>query len=481
MIMSKTKERNKENKKEQSSNVTRDIIEIRYKLQEQKRYFDSGETKNVKFRIRQLKLLKKAIVAHEEEVLDAISRDLQRSAVEAYITEIAILFQDIDHTIRNLKKWARPRRVGTPWLYQPARSKVVPEPYGQVLIIAPWNYPFQLMIAPLIPAIAAGNAAVLKPSEMAPATSKVISKIISSTFDQRYAFVVEGGVEVSRELLKEKFDYIFFTGGTQVGKIIMEAAASNLTPVTLELGGKSPVVIDKTANLDKAARKVAWGKFINSGQTCLAPDYILVHRDVKDRFMVRLTRHIREFYGEDPGKSKDYSRIINAKHLERLRGLMKHGRKVIGGKVNEKDLYIAPTIYEDVSLNHPIMQEEIFGPLLPVLEFASIDEAVKTIKTMPKPLALYLFTGDKKVENRIVGDVSAGGMVINDTFLHVANHFLPFGGVGPCGIGAYHGKHGFETLSHHKAVMKKSLIFDIPFRYPPHGNTMWLFKRIFER
>ncbi len=481
MNMSKSKQKKKPDKKDQNSGVNKDVIEIRYKLQEQKRYFDSGETRDIKFRIKQLKKLKQAIVDHEKEILDAISADLRRSDVEAYITEIAILFQDIDHTVRNLRKWSRPRRVGTPWLYQPARSKVVPEPYGQVLIIAPWNYPFQLLIAPLIPAIASGNVAVLKPSELSPATSRVISRIISKTFEQKYVFAVEGGVEVSRNLLQEKFDYIFFTGGTQVGKIIMEAAAKNLTPVTLELGGKSPVVIDKKVSLDKAARKVAWGKFINSGQTCLAPDYLLVHREVKDRFMERLTHHIKEFYGEDPGKSKDYSRIINSRHLERLRGLMKHGKKVIGGKVNEKDLYIAPTIFEDVNLNHPIMQEEIFGPLLPVMEYGSVDEAISIMKSMPKPLALYLFTGDKKVEKRIVKEVSSGGMVINDTFLHVANHYLPFGGVGPSGIGAYHGKHGFETLSHHKAVMKKSLLFDIPFRYPPHGNTMWVFKRIFER
>lgn len=444
--------------------------QLRKKLQEQAEFFNSGGTKDPAVRIEQLKKLKNVIMKYEAVISEALFKDLKKSEFEAFLAEIGIAYLGINHAVANVKKWAKPKRASTPFPLLPARSWTMAEPHGQVLIIAPWNYPFQLNIAPLIDAIAAGNTAVLKPSELAPHTSAVVAKIIYEAFDPSYVFTVEGGIEKTQFLLREKFDYIFFTGGTQIGKIIMEAASKNLTPLTLELGGKSPVIVDKNASLTLAAKKIAWGKFLNAGQTCTAPDYVLAHIDVKDELIKIIEYYVKTFYGTDPQKSQDYPRIINSKHFTRIKNLIKNTNIIFGGIINEKELYISPTVVKDVSLTHPVMKEEIFGPVLPVIGFSEIDDAISIVRGMSKPLALYLFTSDKKIERKILLGVSSGGVMINDISVQVANHHLPFGGVGLSGVGAYHGKSGFDTFSHIKSVMKAPRFIDIPLRYPPYKN-----------
>jgi aldehyde dehydrogenase (NAD+) len=449
-------------------------------LQRHRDFFDRGETRSIGFRIEQLKKLRKAISSHYSSVLDALDADMKKPRFEAYESEIALLYQEIDHAMRKVKRWAKPHRVKTPLLLSPASSRVVPEPYGVVLIIAPWNYPFQLAIAPLIGAIAAGNTAVLKPSELAPHTSHSIAEIIRETFDSSYISAVEGGADTAKRLLSERFDYIFFTGGTATGRLVMEAASRHLTPVTLELGGKSPVIVARDASIDSAAKKIVWGKFINAGQTCLAPDYILAHEDIKEALLERMSFYIQEFYGEDPQSSTDYARIVNEKHFQRINRLLGRGNIRIGGGVEESDRYIAPTIVDGITIKDPVMGEEIFGPVLPVLGYSDLDEAISMVKSLPKPLALYLFTDNKKTRNRVIHETSSGGVCVNDTLLHVGNYNLPFGGVGDSGIGAYHGKTGFDTFSHMKSVLRKRLRFDIPLRYPPYRKGVGLLRRIFE-
>jgi aldehyde dehydrogenase (NAD+) len=448
-------------------------------IEDQRSYFRSGETRTLKFRMTQLKRLRKVIEENTSSILQALKMDLRKPEYEAYASEIAFLYQEIDHALKNLKRWMKPKRVKTPLVFAPASSNVVPEPYGVTLIIGPWNYPFQLILAPLIGAIAAGNTSILKPSELAPHTSHVIAEIIDKTFSPSYIAVVEGGVETTQNLLEQKFDYIFFTGGTAVGKVIMKEAAQHLTPVTLELGGKSPVIVADDADINAAAKKIVWGKFINAGQTCLAPDFVLVQEAVRETLLERIVHYIRAFYGEDPQKSH-YSRIINQRHFERLTKLMDRGHIVAGGETDASDLYIAPTVFEGISLDDPIMREEIFGPLLPVLSFQTIDEAVSMVNTFAKPLALYLFTGNRESQNRVIHETSSGGVCINDTIIHVGNYFLPFGGVGESGMGVYHGKDGFDTFSHLKSVFKKSWRWDLPFRYPPYRRSVAFLRKIFE-
>ena len=459
-------------------NVNKDIIQIRNKLQEQMEFFNNGSTKDVKFRIRQLGKLRDTIKKYEGEILKALYADLKKSAYESYMTEIGFVLREIKHTKANLKKWIKPEKAGTPLVLGPGKSRIVPEPYGQVLVISPWNYPFQLAMAPLVSAIAAGNVAVVKPSELAPNTSAVIAEIISNAFNENFVFTVEGGVERTQFLLSEKFDYIFFTGSRDVGKRVMEAASNFLTPVTLELGGKSPVIVNKDASINSAAKKIAWGKFLNAGQTCVAPDYLLVHRDIREKLIKRIGHYIRAFYGDDPSTSVDYSRIINSAHFKRIKGLLNNTSIVSGGSTSEKQLYISPTIVDKVSLNHPLMKEEIFGPVLPVLEFKDIDDAVNIEKSMPKPLALYLFTSGRKTENKVISEISSGSVMINDTVLQVSNEHLPFGGVGESGMGAYHGKSGFDTFSHKKSIMKRSKLFDIPLRYPPFNKGYGMLRKL---
>ena len=449
---------------------------IKETLSDQRQYFATGATKNLDFRIEQLKKLKAAIKEREPEIIQALNQDLGKPELEAYI-ELAVL-QDINEAIKNLKSWAKPKKVKTPLTQFPASAYIQSEPLGVVLIISPWNYPFSLMIAPLIGAIAAGNCAIVKPSEVSGQTSKILCQIINQTFAPEYISSIPGGVEVSQALLAEKFDHIFFTGGTKIGKIVMEAAGKNLTPVTLELGGKSPCIVDTDIDLKTAARRITWGKFLNAGQTCIAPDYLLVNKAIKDSLIAEIKNCLQEFYGDDPAISPDLARIVNQKQFERLSSLLAEGKILVGGQTNSEELYIAPTLISDVTLDSEVMAEEIFGPILPILEYEKLEDAIAIINQYPKPLALYLFSTDKQKQTQVLENTSSGGVCLNDTIMQVGVNSLPFGGVGESGIGAYHGKYSFDTFSHAKSVLKKSFRFDLDWRYPPYRDKLDLFKKI---
>ncbi len=449
---------------------------IKETLSDQRQYFATGATKNLDFRIEQLKKLKAAIKEREPEIIQALNQDLGKPELEAYI-ELAVL-QDINEAIKNLKSWAKPKKVKTPLTQFPASAYIQSEPLGVVLIISPWNYPFSLMIAPLIGAIAAGNCAIVKPSEVSGQTSKILCQIINQTFAPEYISSIPGGVEVSQALLAEKFDHIFFTGGTKIGKIVMEAAGKNLTPVTLELGGKSPCIVDTDIDLKTAARRITWGKFLNAGQTCIAPDYLLVSKAIKDSLIAEIKNCLQEFYGDDPAISPDLARIVNQKQFERLSSLLAEGKILVGGQTNSEELYIAPTLISDVTLDSEVMAEEIFGPILPILEYEKLEDAIAIINQYPKPLALYLFSTDKQKQTQVLENTSSGGVCLNDTIMQVGVNSLPFGGVGESGIGAYHGKYSFDTFSHAKSVLKKSFRFDLDWRYPPYRDKLDLFKKI---
>lgn len=438
--------------------------------QAQKNYFYKGQTRDLDFRITHLEKLKKAIQSYEKELTEALHQDLKKSSFEAYATEIGFVLDEIGHTLKHLSDWVKIDKVKTPVVHQPAQSYIQHEPYGVTLIIGPWNYPFQLQIAPLIGALAAGNCAVLKPSEFTPATSAILSKMIAEYFEPQYVTVVEGGIEVNQALLALQWDYIFFTGSTAVGKIIMRQAAEHLTPVTLELGGKSPCIVDENIDLEIAARRIVWGKFINAGQTCVAPDYLLVPEALKPGLFYHIKQALLQFYGEDPSKSPDYPRVIHSKHFERLNAFLSEGSCVVGGQTDINDLYIAPTVLDQITWDSPIMEEEIFGPILPVLSYNSLDEALDKINQGPRPLALYLFSDNEEVQDKVFNRVSFGGGCINDTVIHLANPNLPFGGVGGSGMGAYHGKFSFDTFSHAKSVVKRPLKMDIKLRYPPYSK-----------
>lgn len=445
-------------------------------IRQQREFFATGKTKDVEWRIEQLKRLKQAIVDDQEAIVNAVKADLGRPDFEAYI-EIAAI-SEINYALKNLKSWVKPKKVATSIDQFPASAKIYPEPLGVVLIISPWNYPFQLMISPLTGAIAAGNCAVLKPSEVAANTSRVIADIIQKTFDPAYIAVVEGGVETSQQLLEEKFDHIFFTGGTAIGKIVMQAAAKHLTPVTLELGGKSPCIVDSDVDLKYAAKRITWGKYLNAGQTCIAPDYLLVDRRIKSELLTEIQKCVEEFYGDDPAQSPDYARLISRRHFERLEPLLKDGEIVMGGQTKPEEKYIAPTVMDQVSWESPVMQEEIFGPILPVLEYTDFKEAIAQINARPKPLALYIFSKDKQKQEQVLQETSSGGVCINDTVMQFGVSTLPFGGVGDSGIGNYHGKASFDTFSHYKSVLKKGFRFDPNWRYPPYKDKLSLLKRI---
>ena len=437
-------------------------------LQAQRKFFATGKTRDRDFRIQQLQSLERAIVANQDKIVAAVQSDLGRAAFEAYF-EIATL-SEIKLALKQLKKWMKPRRVTTSLDVFPASAWVQPEPLGVALIIGPWNYPFQLMMSPLVGAIAAGNCAILKPSEYAPEMSKLVTELVRSTFDSDYIAVVEGDAQTSQELLAQKFDHIFFTGGTEIGRIVMQAAAKHLTPVTLELGGKSPCFVDASVRLDYAAKRIAWGKFINAGQTCIAPDYILVDAAVKDEFVVQLRKAIGELYGEDPAVSPDYARIVNQRQLDRLKGLLSSGNIVIGGQVNDADRYLAPTVLDNVDWNDGVMESEIFGPILPILTYDNLDSAIALVNERPKPLALYIFSKSDNVQTTIVNTISSGGVCINDTVLQVSVGNLPFGGVGDSGTGSYHGKASFDTFSHDRSFLKRSILFDLDWRYAPYTD-----------
>lgn len=444
------------------------------KLNQQRSFFASGKTKTISFRLEQLKKLKSYIQAHENDITTALSRDLHKAPIESHLSEIMLVVTEIDYAIKHLKQWTKANRVRTPFpLLFPGKSYIYPEPYGCALIIAPWNYPFQLTLAPLIGAISAGNCIMLKPSELAPHTDNLIKHMIAELFDPEYITTVHGGPTETNLLLKQKFDYIFFTGGTHVGKIVMQAAAEHLTPLTLELGGKSPCIVDETVNLDYAARRIVWSKFINAGQTCIAPDYLLVHENIKEELISKISAQIEKCYGTHAKQSDSYGRIINLKHFERLQRFLAAGKIVIGGDHEVSDLYIAPTVIDNITWQDPIMQEEIFGPLLPILTFQSIDEVICQIKQHEKPLALYLFSLDAETEKKVLTDISFGGGCINDCLLQIANPHLPFGGVGASGQGSYHGKYSFDTFTHQKSIYKKSILVETRLEYAPYSKRKW--------
>ncbi|MDD2673039.1 MAG: aldehyde dehydrogenase [Syntrophales bacterium] len=446
-------------------------------FQAQRAWFRSGMTRNIEFRIESLRILKNAISDSEPEILEALRQDMGKPAVEAWLSEIFMTIREIETAVRDLPRWIRPKTVPTPLAHFPAKSRILPEPYGVALILAPWNYPLRLLAGPLIGALAAGNCVAMKPSEIAPCTSSLIARIIRENFDQRHAAVVEGGPETSRALLELPFDYIFYTGGTRIGRLVMEAAAKNLAPVTLELGGKSPCIVDRSTDIEKAARRIAWGKFFNAGQTCVAPDYVCVSREIEDDLVGALSRAVSEFYGEDPVKSPDYARIVNERHFDRIMGIIR-GDIAAGGAGIRAEKYIAPTIIRNVSWKDGIMEEEIFGPVLPVIAYGDIDELIGEIVRRPKPLALYLFTDDGKLRDRIVRDIPAGGVCINDTLRHLSNPHLPFGGVGESGMGSYHGKKSFAAFSHFKSIMERGMTPDLPLAYPPYKTSLPALKRI---
>lgn len=446
-------------------------------IQQQRAFFQTGRTQAIAFRLEQLQRLKQAILDRQEAILQAAKADLGRPAFEAYF-EIATL-AEINLALKQLRSWMKPQRVKTSIDQFPASAWIQPEPLGHVLIIGPWNYPFQLMMSPLVGAIAAGNCALLKPSEQAGATSQVVAELIANTFDPAYIAVVEGDVAVSQQLLAEKFDHIFFTGGTAVGRIVMTAAAKHLTPVTLELGGKSPCIVEPDCDLAQTAKRIAWGKFINAGQTCIAPDYLLVHRQIKSELVDLIKKYLIEFYGDNPATSPDYGRIIHQRHFDRLATFLDRGQILIGGVLDRVNRYFAPTLIDGVDWTDPIMQEEIFGPILPILSYDSLEEAIVRVNERPKPLALYFFSRDRQKQAQILQSTSSGGVCLNDTVMQVAVLSLPFGGVGESGMGSYHGKATFSVFSHYKSVLKKAFWFDLGWRYAPYtAQKLQQIKRI---
>ncbi|HYW21729.1 MAG TPA: aldehyde dehydrogenase [Nodularia sp. (in: cyanobacteria)] len=457
--------------------ITNKLSDVTAIIGKQREFFQTGKIKDITFRLEQLKILKQAIVENTPAIIEALQADLQKPVFETYATEIGVV-NDIDDAIKNLKNWTKPKKAAVSWKFFPYSAKIYPEPLGVVLIIGPWNYPLQLIISPLIGAIAAGNCTILKPSEIAPHTSSLVAQIIGKHFNPDYIAVVEGAVETSQKLLAEKFDHIFFTGGTAIGKIVMEAAAKHLTPVTLELGGKSPCIIDTEINLEYTVKRIVWGKFINAGQTCIAPDYLLVDQKIKKDLVDGMKKCLKEFYGDNPATSPDYARIISQKQFDRLANLIKDGQIIIGGETNPEERYIAPTLLDHVSLTDAVMQEEIFGPILPIIEYTDITEAIALINSKPKPLALYLFTQNKNLQKQVLQSTSSGGVCINDTVMQVGVSSLPFGGVGDSGIGSYHGKASFDTFSHYKSVLKNYFWLDLNWRYAPYKDKLSALKKI---
>lgn len=454
--------------------------ELERLLIKQREFFHTMTTLDIDFRIKQLKLLKSLIKDNEERFIKALKDDLGKSEFEAYTTEIGIVYDSISNMIKSLPKWAKRQKVSTPFTLFGSKSYIYKEPFGSVLIIGPFNYPFQLVFEPLAGAIAAGNCAVLKPSENAPSVSALIAEIMGNNFPSDYISVVEGGVNETSLLINAKFDYIFFTGSDRVGRIIMEAAGRNLVPVTLELGGKSPCIIDETANLKLAAKRIIWGKLVNAGQTCIAPDYLYVHKNVLDKFISLLKTTIEDFYGKDIKKSRDYGRIINEGHAGRLAGIIEKDKaKIIyGGEYDIEEKFVSPTIFTGVTFEDASMQEELFGPLIPVIEYESLGNIIDEINNRAKPLALYVFSENRNVIDNLLKRVSFGGGCVNDTISHVASSRLPFGGVGSSGIGSYHGKFSFDTFSHAKSILDKPTWFEHGLVFPPYKSKVRIVKRL---
>ena len=437
----------------------------------QRAFFETGKTLPVAYRKEALARLRREILAREKEIAAALQKDLGKSASEAYMCETGMVLAELSYVMRHMARWTKRKRVLSPLAQFPSKSFTVQNPYGVTLVMSPWNYPFMLTMDPLIGALAAGNCCVLKPSAYAPATAEVIGKIAEACFAPEYVAVVQGGRAENQALLDEKFDYIFFTGGMTVGREVMRKAAEHLTPVSLELGGKSPCVVDKTAKLDLAARRIAFGKLLNCGQTCVAPDYVLIDRAVKDEFIALLKKHLAAMIGDQALANDAYVHMISKRHYDRVMGLIDPDKAVCGGKGDETTLRIEPTVMDNVTAEDPVMQEEIFGPVLPVIAVDDMDEAVRFVNSRPHPLALYLFTEDRAVQRRFLDGVPFGGGCINDVMIHLATSRMGFGGVGESGMGSYHGKKSFETFSHEKSIVKKSTLIDLPMRYMPY--TRW--------
>jgi len=455
----------------------KDILDL---LQQQDEFFKSKETQSVAFRKKSLIRLKKAILDNEDEILDALYKDLRKPKFEAYTSEIAVVITELEYFIKNIEKLAKPKRVKSSLLNFPSADYIYKDPYGRVLIMAPWNYPFQLVINPIVAAVAAGNCIICKPSEITAHTSSVLTELIAEVFDPEHVTVIEGGIEENQFLLKQKWDYIFFTGSTSVGKIVMKAAAEQLCPITLELGGKSPVIVNKDAKLQLAAKRIVWGKLFNAGQTCIAPDYIYVHESVKDTFIAYLISEIKLALGEDVQENDDFARIVNKKHFERIVTLIEKDKVIYGGEINSEEQFIEPTLITDVNWESRIMKEEIFGPLLPILTFTNLNETIQTINALDKPLAAYYFGEKKKDKEIFLKDLYFGGGCINDTLIHITSEALPFGGVGPSGLGSYHGAKSFECFSHQKGIVKRGTWLDIPARYAPYDSKLPLIKKLFK-
>lgn len=433
---------------------------------------------NINFRKETLTKLLDEIIKRENEIIDALHFDFKKPAFEAVVTETSYVISELKDTIKNIKSWSKPKRVFPSLLNFPSKDYIYKEPYGKVLIISPWNYPFQLALCPLISAFAAGNQVVLKPSELTPKTSEIITKIVESVFHKNQVSVIEGGIAVSQQLLSERWDYIFFTGSVAVGKIVAKAAAENLTPVTLELGGKNPCVIDETANLKLAAKRIVWGKFMNAGQTCIAPDYILIQKDMKSHFVDYLKEEITKAYGTNPSNSPDFARIVNKKNCKRLIDMIDSKKVIFGGQTDINNCYISPTLIEETSLDTELMKDEIFGPILPILSYEEESEIEAIVSKYEKPLAFYIFTENRVFSKQMIEKYSFGGGCVNDTMVHFSNKRLPFGGVGHSGIGAYHGIMSFDTFSHKKSILKKSNLLDLPFRFAPYKGKLSMIKKL---
>lgn len=439
-------------------------------VSKQRAFFETGATREPKYRRDALERLRTALLKREDAIYEALRADLHKPAFETYMTELGMVLDELRFQLRHLTRWAKPQRVRTPVAQFYSSSFTLAEPYGVALILAPWNYPLQLSLEPLIGAIAAGNCVVLKPSAYAPASSRVMAEAIADAFAPEYVAVVEGGRQQNTDLLEQRFDYIFFTGGVTVGRLVMQSAAKNLTPLTLELGGKSPCVVDATANIPLAARRIAFGKFLNAGQTCVAPDYVLVQSGVKDALVQALKREISAFFGPQPLENDDYPRIVSEKHFNRLQSLLRGTNILAGGETNGR-LQLSPTLVDGVTGDSPVMREEIFGPILPILTFDTVGEAVSFVARREKPLALYLFTTDRDVVKQVLSGLSFGGGCVNDTIIHLATSFMSFGGVGQSGMGSYHGRASFETFSNRKSIVKKSNRIDLPMRYHPYTEA----------
>ena len=448
------------------------IENISKKYEKQKKFFNSGFSKSIQYRINSLKKLKKNISSNENEIVNALKIDLGKSEVETFFSEIALIYIEINLALKNIKRWSKKRKVSSSLINFLSSDYIIPEPYGVTLNISPWNYPFQLSISPLIGAVAAGNTVILKPSEFSSKTSEIIKKIIENTFEKGHVDVILGGPEIGSKLLDFNWDYIFFTGSTNIGKIVAQKAAINLTPTTLELGGKNPCIVDETANLKVASKRIVFGKFLNCGQTCIAPDFILVHESVKKDFTEKIIDRIKKIYNEDVENSENYSRIINKKHFSRLIKLLEKDKIIYGGKNNPNSNFIEPTLIDGSNFNSPLMKEEIFGPILPIVSYSNKDELKKILDNYKDPLAFYIFSNDKKFSNELIKRYSFGGAAVNDTISQIVNHRLPFGGIRNSGLGSYHGKQSFKTFSFYKPYIVKSNIFDLNAKYKIDSSSV---------